>query len=110
MTNVELKEKVEEIIAIEDYFDRAIAISNFDKEYRGSDFFKVTKKPLEEVIRGYRIDQVLSAKELTKKLQEAINSLNIDNLNSVLDNISTVFGTENEEVEDLLEKFKDLAK
>ena len=110
MTNVELKDKLEEIIAIEDYFDREIAISNFDKEYKGSDFFKITKKPLEDLIKGYRIDKLLSGKEIMKKLQESLNSINMDNINSVLDNIATVFGKENEEVEDLLEKFKDLTK
>ena len=63
MTNVELKEKVEEIVAIEDYFDKAIAISNFDKEYRGTDFFKITKKPLEALVKEYRTHQFLSTKE-----------------------------------------------
>jgi len=110
MTNVELKNKVEEIVAIEDYFDRAIAISNFDKEYRGSDFFKVTKKPLKEVIEEYIKMKITEPAGIKKAIQKIIDGLNFDNAKSVIDELGKTFGQENEELLSSLSELKDLIK
>ena len=108
MTNVELKERVENIIAIEDYFDRSIAISNFENDYKKSDFFKITKKPLDNLVRDYRIDNLLSIKKLRKGLQEILDKLDFTNIDDTLNKISDTFGQENSEIIDTIKDFKEI--
>ena len=46
MNNQELELKVKELLAIENFFDMIIAVKDFEKEYKNSDFFKSTKMSL----------------------------------------------------------------
>jgi len=110
MTNVELKAKVEEIIAIEDYFDRAIAISNFEKEYKGTEFFKITKKSLNDVVQEYLKMRITEPAGIKAAIQKILDGLNFDNAKSVLDKFSESFGQENEELLSSLSELKDLIK
>ena len=46
MNNQELELKVKEILAIENFFDMMEAAIAFEKEYKGTNFFKKTKEQL----------------------------------------------------------------
>lgn len=108
MNNAELELKIKEIIAIENYFDMIIAVKDFEKDYKGSDFYKETKMSLVEVIKQAKLHYALQLSDLSSKIQKVINELNVDNLNSVLDQISGVFGKENTEIKESLEVLKEL--
>ena len=108
MNNAELELKIKEIIAIENYFDMIIAVKDFEKDYKGSDFYKETKMSLVEIIKQAKLHYALQLNDLSSKIQKVINELNVDNLNSVLDQISGVFGKENTEIKESLEVLKEL--
>lgn len=54
MTNKQLEQKVEKFLEIENYFDFIEAVCGFEKEYKGSDFYKKTKIPLLAIIKEAR--------------------------------------------------------
>lgn len=108
MNNVELENKVKEILQIENYFDMVIAIKEFEKQYKGSDFYKEIKMPLIEVIKQAKLHYALQLNDFGVKVQKVIDGLNVDNLNQVLDQISGVFGQENKDIKESLEVLKDL--
>lgn len=108
MDNVELETKVLEIIKEDNYFEMIIKAAAFEKEYKTSDFYKKTKKPLEEVIKESKIYYALQLKDLTYYLQEVINNLSLEKVNQILDQMGNMFGQENEEILKDLEVFKNL--
>lgn len=108
MNNVELEEKVLEIIKEDNYFEMIIKAMAFEKEYKSSDFFKATKKPLMEVIKESKIYYALQLNDMGRQLQKMINNLDLSNINNVLDQMGSVFTTENQEIQTSLEDFKNL--
>lgn len=108
MNNVELEKKILEIISEDNYFEMVSKAMAFDKEYKTSDFYKLTKKPLMEVIKETKIYYALQLKDLTHYLQEAINNLSLEKVNQILDQMGNMFGQENEEILKDLEVFKNL--
>ena len=108
MNNIELENKIRQISAIDNYFDMIEAIVSFEKEYKTSDFYKKTKRPLEQVIKEARIHYALQLKDLANYIQDMINNLSFENINEILDKISSVFAQENKDIEESLEVFKHL--
>lgn len=108
MNNIELEEKILEILKIENYFDMVEAVQSFEKEYKQSDFFKKTKKPLKEMIREAKIYYTLQLKTVTAKLQETINNLDLNKISELLDDATGLFTKENEDVLAAAEMMKDL--
>ena len=108
MNNIELEEKILEIIKEDNYFEMITKAMAFEKEYKTSDFYKKTKKPLKEVIKESKIYYALQLKDLTHYLQETINNLSLEKVNQILDQMGNIFGQENEEILKDLEVFKNL--
>ena len=108
MDNVELEAKILEIIKEDNYFEMIIKAAAFEKEYKTSDFYKKTKKPLAEVIKETKIYYALQFKDIGNKIQKMISTLDLSNLDDLLDKMSNVFSTENEDIKDTLEVFKNL--
>ena len=108
MDNVELEAKVLEIIKEDNYFEMITKAAAFEKEYKTSDFYKKTKKPLAEVIKETKIFYALQLKDLGKYVQSLIDGLSWTNFNQVLEQIGDVFGKENEDIKESLNIFKDL--
>ena len=108
MNNVELEQKVQELIRIENYFDFVLAVKKFKKEYKTSDFYKATKKPLGKMIKEARMYYALQLKDLGRHLQSVLDGLTLDHVNAILDKMSGIFAQENEEIKEGLEVFKDL--
>lgn len=108
MDNIELEQKIKEIIAIDNYFDMKIAINEFELEYKKSDFYKKTKMSLKDVVSEARMHYALHLEGLGDKIQKLIDNLSIQNINDLLDQIAQTFGTENTEIGEMLKEFKDL--
>ena len=108
MNNIELEQKIKELIMIENYFDLIEQVKEFEKEYKNSDFYKNTKMPLDKVIREARIHYALNFVGMSAQLQKVINNLDISHLNELLDQIGETFGQENKEINEQLEVLKDL--
>lgn len=108
MNNVELEEKVLEIIKEDNYFEMVTKAVAFEKEYKTSEFYKLTKRPLVDVLKEAKIYYALQLKDLTRHFQEMIDGLSMEKINQLLDQMGSVFGQENEEIRNNLEVFKDL--
>lgn len=110
MNNQELELKIKEILAIENFFDMVEATIAFEKEYKLTDFYKKTKKSLDEVIKESRIWYALQFKDIETKVQNFINNLDVSNINSVFEQLGNVYSQENEETLNILKEFKDIVK
>ena len=110
MNNQELELKVKEILAIENFFDMIEAVFVFEKEYKGTDFFKKTKMPLIEVVKNAKAWYSLQFNDMGKKIQDFINGLDFTQVNNILNQFSDVFGQENEETLQILQEFKSIVK
>lgn len=108
MDNIELENKVKELIKIDNYFDFILAVKDFDKDYKTSDFYKKTKKPLAEVMKESRVYYALQLEDLANRLQDIIDNLSLENINDLLDKIGNIFAQENTEIRESLEVMKDL--
>lgn len=98
MTNQELELRIKELIKISNYFDMVIAIKNFEKEYKDSEFFKITRQPLMDAVKNARIHYALQL----DTIQEKINSLSLDNLNEIIEKFGEQLEVANQENEDFL--------
>ena len=108
MNNIELQDKVLEILKEENYFELIMKAKEFEPEYKSSDFYKATKKPLMEVLKESKVFYALQLKDLSKYIQEVIDGLSLEKVNSLLDQIGMTFGQENNDIIESLEAFKDL--
>lgn len=110
MNNQELELKVKELLEIENFFDMIIAVKDFEKEYRCSDFFKATKMPLIDVIKNAKMWYLTNMSIVGDKIQNIINNLDFNKINELLDQFGSVFAKENSETLETLQIFKDLVK
>lgn len=110
MNNQELEVKVKEILSIENFFDMVEAVFAFEKEYKVTEFYKKTKIPLIEVVKGSKAWYALQLKDIGNKIQSLINGLDLSNINSVLEQLGDVYGQENEETLNILKEFKNIVK
>lgn len=110
MNNQELELKIKEILSIENFFDMMEAVFDFEKEYKGSEFYKKTKMPLIEVVKGNKTWYMLQFKDVGNKIQTFINNLDVSHLSEVIDQFGSVFEQENKETLDILNSFKDIVK
>lgn len=108
MNNIELEQRIKEIIAIDNYFDMKIAINEFEPEYKQSDFYKRTKISLKDAVNDARMHYTLHLEGIGDKIQKLINGLSLEKVNELLDQIAQTFGTENTEIGEMLKEFKDL--
>lgn len=98
MNNQELELKVKEILANKNFFDMIETMIAFEKEYKGTDFYKKTKMSLMEVVKNAKIWYALQLEDLVNKIQTAIDGLDLAKLHSLLDDMGKVFDKENEEI------------
>lgn len=110
MSNAELELKIKEILSIENFFDMIEKVVEFEKEYKGTSFYKKTKMPLMEVIKNSKVWYALQLKDIVDVIQGMIDSLNVENLNSILSQLGEVYSKENTETLSIINEFKDLIK
>lgn len=109
MNNQELELKVKEILAVDNFFDMVEATIAFNKEYKGTEFYKKTKMPLEDVIKNAKMWYGFQLNDIGNKIQKLINDLDTSKLMEVLNQLGDVFGAENEEIMGAMNMFKDIA-
>lgn len=110
MNNQELELRVKELLEIENFFDMIIAVKDFEKEYKGSDFYKNTKMPLMEVIKNSKMWYLVNLSNIGEKIQNIIDGLDFNKINELLEQFGSVFAKENSETLETLQVFKDLVK
>ena len=110
MNNQELELKVKEILAIENFFDMMEAAIAFEKEYKGTNFFKKTKMPLVEVIKNSKMWYTIQLKGIGDKIQSLINGLDFTNVNDVINNLGNTYAQENNEIMDIIKEFQKIVK
>lgn len=108
MTNKQLEQKVEKFLEIENYFDFIEAVRGFEKEYKGSDFYKRTKMPLLAVIKEARWFYGLNINKVFTKIQTLIDKLDLSHLMDLIEKIGTTYATENEQIMSLMDSMKDI--
>lgn len=85
MNNLELERHFQEIAAKANVFDRRIALKKFKKEYKKSEFFRITRIPVYRAFTFYQANKVSAA------LLDVQNIFDIDNaadkINELLENI-----------------------
>lgn len=105
MDNVELETKVLEIIKEDNYFEMVTKAAAFEKEYKTSDFYKKTKKPLVEVVKEAKIFYALQLRDLARYLQKQLNSIDLSHISELLDNVNETFSMENQDIRETIETF-----
>ena len=108
MTNKQLEQKVEKFLEIENYFDFIEAVCGFEKEYKGSDFYKKTKIPLLAIIKEARWFYGLNVNKIFTKIQTLIDKLDLSHLMDLIEKIGTTYTTENEQIMSLMDSMKDI--
>lgn len=110
MNNQELELKVKEILAIENFFDMMEAAIAFEKEYKGTNFFKKTKMPLVEVIKNSKTWYTFQLKGIGEHIQGLIDGLDFTNVNDIINNLGTTYAQENHEIMDIIKEFQKIVK
>lgn len=99
MTNQEIIEKINTLMSEnENFCDLLLALKNFNKEYRKSDFYKKTRISLNRLVRQYRAYSFTNLDEIFDRVQEKINNLDLSNVQNIVDTLG--FNTDRE-IEDL---------
>ena len=113
MDNNELVLKIKTILSSSNIFDVLVEANDFNKEYKKTSFYKKTKIKLIDILKYSKIFYMLQPSTMIDNLQSIIDSLDVDKLMQVIDNISEVFSNENQETMGMLnslEDFKDIIK
>ena len=99
MTNQEIIEKINTLMSEnENFCDLLLALKDFNKEYRKSDFYKKTRISLNRLVRQYRAYSFTNLDEIFDRVQEKINNLDLSNIQNIVDTLG--FNTDRE-IEDL---------
>ena len=99
MTNQEIIEKINTLMSEnENFCDLLLALKNFNKEYKKSDFYKKTRISLNRLVRQYRVYSFTNLDEIFDRVQEKINNLDLSNVQNIVDTLG--FNTDRE-IEDL---------
>jgi len=100
MNNIELNEKIKEIINKDNYFDMIIAAKEFELDYKKSDFYKITKKPLSEVIKESKTYYLLNINNIIKELNFIMHNLDYSVISEWLIDFTTVMQNNVGEMQD----------
>lgn len=110
MNNQELELKIKEILSIENFFDMIEAAVFFEKEYKTTEFYKKTKMSLIDVLKSSKVWYALQLKDFGKTIQDTINGLNLENINSLIDQFGALYSKENSDILNMVNEFKNIVK
>ena len=110
MNNQELELKIKEILDIENFFDMMESVVDFEKEYKGTSFYKKTKMSLFDVVKSSKAWYSLTLKNFGKTIQDIIDGLSLENISTILTQLGNVYEKENEDVFNIIKEFKELVK
>ena len=91
-------------IASHNTFDAYIALKEFKKEYKKSEFYKKTHMPIScaykmflQQLPGklfFKLQELTDIESLSTKLTEVINGIDEDTVNNLIDKLTSVFNME----------------
>jgi hypothetical protein len=110
MTNAELDARLKTICLMPNFIEAILAIQKFEPEYKKSDFYKVTKMPLVEVIKQAKIWYTVDFSELRIQLQKMIDGLSFEKITEIIDQVGQTFEKENKEIAASAEIYSKLLK
>ena len=110
MNNQELELRIKTILKISNFFDMILAVKSFEKEYKTTKFYSITKMPLLDVIKGAKAWYAMQFEDLLRGAQSFIDSLNLENINNIMDQIGDVFSKENEAILSASKNLSELLK
>lgn len=110
MNNQELELRVKEILENKNFFDMVEATLAFEKEYKGTEFYKKTKMPLMEAIKNAKMWYLSQIENIGDKIQNLISGLDFSNINDILNQLGDVYTKENEETLNIFKEFKEIVK
>lgn len=99
MTNQEIIEKINTLMSEnENFCDLLLALKDFNKEYRKSDFYKKTRISLNRLVKQYRAYSFTNLDEIFDRIQEKIDNLDLSNVQNIVDTLGL---NTDREIEDL---------
>lgn len=110
MNTTELQEKIKEILNNDNYFEVILAEKRFESDYKKTDFYKITKKPLDQVVKEAKIFYALQLNDIKEKIQTTIDSINLDNINEVIDKFGEALSADNQELIDSIKSLEPIVK
>lgn len=88
MTNQEIIEKINTLMSEnENFCDLLLALKNFNREYKKSNFYKKTRISLNRLVRQYRTYSFTNLDEIFDRIQEKINNLDLSNIENIVDTL-----------------------
>lgn len=108
MNNQELELKIKEILRESNFFDMILKVKGFEKEYKNSEFYRITKFPLMEVIKNAKMWYLVQFDDITNKLQNMINQLDLTKVSEVIEQLGEMYGQENTEIMEIVKSFKEI--
>ncbi len=88
LTNTDISNKIRALREIKDPCDRAVALVEFESDYKQSQFYKLTKRPLRDLYYEITIEDLLSLRTVLVNLQQFLNELDTEKLTSMFDDIN----------------------
>lgn len=108
MNNQELELRIKEILHESNFFDMILKVKEFEKEYKNSEFYRATKFPLMEVIKNAKVWYLVQLDDITNKLQNIINQLDLTKISEVIEQLGEMYGQENAEIMEIANSFKEI--
>ena len=108
MNKQELELRVKEILHESNFFDMILKAKEFEKEYKNSEFYRATKLPLMEVIKNAKMWYLMQLDDVTNKLQNIINQLDLTKISEVIEQLGEMYGQENAEIMEIANSFKEI--
>jgi deoxyribose-phosphate aldolase len=108
MNNNELEIKIKEIINTSNYFDMVIKAGEFESEYKKSNFYKITKKSLAEVIKESKLFYTMNWESIVSGIQNIIDNLDAKKVMEVINELGELFANENSDIYQSIAEMKTL--
>lgn len=108
-TNEYLNKRLYEILeGSKNFFDVLLELKNFEKEYKQSDFYKITKINLMDLVRDARIFYLTNTQVISDKINNIVNNLDGEKIADILDKGGSILQANNEATLAQLQEFKEL--
>ena len=108
-TNEYLNKRLYEILeGSNNFFDVLLELKNFEKEYKQSDFYKITKINLMDLVKDARIFYLTNTQVISDKINNIVNNLDGEKIADILDKGGSILQANNEATLAQLQEFKEL--
>lgn len=88
LTNVDIVNKLVEISKLQNCCDRQVALKQFKKEYKQTNFYHITHKNLDMLYYEVVVTQLLSFQSLLQNVQNFINNMDLSHWTQIMDQIN----------------------